>query len=151
MTPTPDDLNFLRGLIRAHKDRDPARFNRLDPWVERCTAELVRQVVIFRILAPGVWQIGTESSAPVYRDAPRALAAAHAAIAGPQLAHAAEFVARKARHPDNALRNALQRSVIPWTEQRCPLLAYALRHVGVRRSGELFYAPPRDAPRIVSA
>jgi hypothetical protein len=150
MNPTPADLNALRGMIRAwYQERDPERFGRLDPWLARCADDLARQLIVFRLLAPGVWQIGAEP-APVYRDAPRALEAAHVAIRGVPGASAAEFVARKASHPDNALRNALLRS-LPWVEQRCAPLAYALRFVGVRRSGALFYDPPRDAPRIVTA
>lgn len=151
MQPTPDDLNALRGMIRAwYETRDPARFGRLDQWLDRCAAELASQVVIFRMLVPGLWQIGIGHTAPVYRDAPGTLAAAHAAIANTSTARAADFVPG-AHYPDNALRNALRRSVIPWAEQRCAPLAYALRHVGVRRSGVVFYDAPRDAPRIITS
>jgi hypothetical protein len=150
MEPTASDLDSLRDMARVwYRDRDPERFKRLDSWLDRCAADLGRQLVIFRNLAPGVWQLGIGHAAPVYRDAPKALEAAYAAIVGTRPAHAAEFV-RGAEYPGNALRNTLQRSAIPWIEARCPPLADALRYVRVRRSGALFYDPPGSAPMIVT-
>jgi len=146
--PLPEDLRWLRGLVRAAAVRYPVRYERLEPFLDALIASAERPRVV---LAPandeGAWWLGWEGSQQLHVGAPAALSIAHRAIGGARIP-IAQIVSRGSNHPDNAAREQV-RTAERWVKRRadCAPLVHVLRAVGVR-GGHITYRTPDLAPIV---